>query len=129
LLIFSGRHLAGDHTGENKEATMDINELTMGQAKELAGAFGAKTEALPFRVGMKVFARTVTYHVTGEITEVNGKWLTLKTAAWIADSGRFADALRSCNFEEVEPFAGAVYLNTDSITDATEIDTLPEGQK
>ena len=106
-----------------------MNELTIGQAKELAGTLGwEQNETLPFELGMKIFARTVTYHVTGKIVAITGKWITLDTAAWIADSGRFAKAVESSKFDEVEPFSKRVFINTDSITDATEIDDLPGRQ-
>ena len=43
-----------------------------------------------FKVGDKLFIRTVTYHLVGEITEVADGFLRLKDAAWVADTERFA---------------------------------------
>lgn len=70
-----------------------------------------------FDVGDKLFLRTVTYHLTGEIVERDGEWVRLKDAAWIADSGRFADALRTGRINEVEP-VGEALVNLATVTDA-----------
>ena len=82
-----------------------------------------------FRIGQKLFMRTVTYHLTGEIIAVDGDFLTLKDAAWIADSGRFSDAIRTCEFAEVEPLPDGWRVNIASITDCGPIDRLPREQK
>lgn len=107
-------------------------EISMQELKEIMGK-GNQMQPCnaehPFTPGMKIFARTVTFHVTGEITEINGHWATLKDAAWVADSGRFADALKTCNFNEVEPYQKEVFLNLETVTDATIIDELPKDQK
>lgn len=54
----------------------------------------------------RVFLRTVTYHYTGEIVFEDERVVRLRRAAWIADSGRFADAMRigASAFSEVEPY-------------------------
>ena len=50
--------------------------------------------------------RTVTYHLTGRVIAIDGDWLTLEKAAWIADSSRYADAVNEPdNLSEVEPIA------------------------
>ena len=82
-----------------------------------------------FRVGQKLFIRTITYHITGEITSIDGDFLTLRDAAWIADSGRFADALVSCEFDEVEPLPDGWRVNTAAITDCGPIERLPKEQR
>jgi hypothetical protein len=54
----------------------------------------------------------------------------MEQAAWVADTGRFSDALESSNFSEVEPFpSGTAILNTMSIIDASPINDLPTVQK
>ena len=113
---------------------MNINELTIGQAKELTEMFGGGQskelpKELPFDIGQKLFVRTVTYHVTGEVVAIIGDWLVLDKAAWIADSGRFSEALKTCEFNEVEMYAHQVYVNAGTITDATVVDVLPEESK
>jgi hypothetical protein len=82
---------------------------------------------LPFEIGGEYFIRTVTYHLTGRVKDIVGKFLILEDAAWIADSGRFHKFFTDPTSElEVEPFANDVFVNTDSITDATERKVLVE---
>ena len=79
----------------------------------------------PWHVGKKYMIRTVTMHIAGELTWIGDKELVLKNAAWIADSGRFNEAVRDiskCN--EVEPFEKDVIIGRGSIVDATEIDSV-----
>lgn len=77
---------------------------------------------IPFVIGGEYFFRTVTYHLTGRLVDVKGKFLILEDAAWIADSGRFNKFFTDPTSElEVEPFGDRkVCLNIDSIVDATE---------
>lgn len=79
-------------------------------------------EGVPFKIGKSYFFRTVTYHLTGRVSQIVGKFLVLEDAAWIADSGRFNEFVKGNSNEslEVEPFVKNVFLNIDSITDATE---------
>ena len=73
--------------------------------------------ALPFEVGKKYFIRTVTYFATGEVKEIIGKFLVLENASWVADTGRFREAILKGTLNEVEPVE-TMYLNTDAVTDA-----------
>ena len=75
---------------------------------------------LPFTIGESIFIRTVTHHLTGRITAITGKFLTLEDAAWIADDGRFSDALATGEFSEIEPVAVPVRVNSDSFIDVYE---------
>lgn len=105
---------------------MNINDMTIGQGKELVAMFGSTQQLgmkpVPFEVGKAYFFRTVTYHFTGRITSIVGDFLVLEEAAWIGDSGRFAYAMKSGKLEEVEPFPqdAPVLLNWTTITDAVE---------
>ena len=67
-------------------------------------------------IGNKVFFRTVTYHMVGKITNRVGMFVQLKDASWVADSGRFADAIRSGTLKEVEP-VGTCWVNLNTCTD------------
>lgn len=58
----------------------------------------------PLRVGNKVFLRAVTHYLTGEVVLVTRDEILLRHAAWVADTGRWADALRTGNLSEVEPY-------------------------
>lgn len=86
---------------------------------------------IPFVIGGQYFIRAVTHHYTGRVVRVYPNWLVLQQAAWIPSDGRFADALLSCNFEEVEPYPpdNDVIIGLGAILDATLISKLPLTQK
>jgi len=80
-------------------------------------------------VGKKVFIQTVTYHYTGLVVMETEDFFVLEQSAWIADSGRFADFLRTGIAEEVEPI-GKNFVSKDSIVNIIEFDhELPNEQK
>ena len=111
---------------------MNIEDLTIKQAREIAGLFGGAAQAPhPFNVGGNYFIRTVTHHLTGQLDAVHATELVLSKAAWIADDGRFADAMKTGEFAEVEPFPAerSVIVGRGSIIDAVEIPALPAVQK
>lgn len=111
---------------------MDINKLTIGEAREIATMFGGDhaTVSHPYQVGKSYFLRSVTHHYTGRLLEVHDKELVIDQACWIADDGRFADALAKECFAEVEPFPpGPVIIGRGGILDMKEIGTLPGAQK
>ena len=105
---------------------MNVNDLTIGQVKELMRFTNseAKTDH-PFEVGEKYLIRTVTMTHTGQVREIRGKFLVLQDADWIADTGRFSEALIDQDkFSEVEPFKNDAFVNMDTIIDATKISKL-----
>lgn len=111
---------------------MEIDKLTIGEAKELARLVGGKAEGppLPFKIGEKIFVRTVTHYLTGKVKDVVGKFLVLQDAAWIADTGRFMDAIEKGTIKECEPVTSDVRLNTDTIVDCYSwLFELPRTQK
>lgn len=67
-------------------------------------------------VGQKLFIRTVTYHMTGKVVKRMGAFIQLDDAAWIADSGRFSNALKIGSLDEVEP-VGTMWVNLSSVVD------------
>lgn len=84
----------------------------------------------PLSVGRAVFIRTVTMYYTGRIALVKGSEIVLTEAAWIADTGRFHDALKTGALKEVEPFVGPVSVSRGAIVDVTEWKhALPDKQK
>ena len=84
----------------------------------------------PFEIGQKYFIRSVTHYYTGECVSITGKFITLDTAAWIADTGRFTQAIANGLFSEVEPIGNGLILNSDSIIDAIPVKwKLPTEQK
>lgn len=81
-------------------------------------------------LGKAYFIRTVTMHLIGELSDLTDKELLLKKAVWVANSGRFHDALKDGTLDEVEPFVTDVILNRESIVDACEwIHPIPKDQK
>ena len=79
--------------------------------------------------GKNILIRTVTNFYTGRVVKETPKWLKLETAAWIADTGRFSDALASSVFGEVEPYPRPVIVMKAAFVDVTEIGELPTKQK
>lgn len=67
-------------------------------------------------VGQKLFIRTVTYHMTGEVVKRMGAFIQLKDAAWIADSGKFSTAIKEGTLDEVE-YVGTMWVNLSSVVD------------
>ena len=115
-----------------KETILDIDKLTIGEAKQLAAFFGGKTEFNPFSeyLGKKVFIRSVTHHYTGEVDHLVGSSAAVLTkAAWIADDGNFTNAMASAAFDEIEMYAKPVLINFGAVLDITEIDALPKDRK
>lgn len=85
----------------------------------------------PWQVGKVYFIRTVTHHLTGRIKSVGSVELVVTEAAWIADDGRFHDALKEEKFSEVEPFPVGkdVIIGRQSVIDAVEISAPQLSQK
>jgi hypothetical protein len=69
-----------------------------------------------FQVGQKLFIRTITFHMLGEVAEIEGDWVKLTGASWVADSGRFGTAIATGKLSEVE-YVGEAYVNLSTATD------------
>jgi len=120
---------------------INIDELTVGQLREIVAAFGkaqltglsqpTSTEEHPFTVGANYFIRTNTHHHTGKLVKVYPTELVLTAAAWIADDGRFTEAVATGEFTEVEvfPATAEVIIGRSSIIDMVVIPKLPTTQK
>lgn len=111
---------------------MNIEDLTLKQIREiqaLATPAQASTESA-FMTGKAYFIRTVTYASVGLLTRITDKEFVLSNASWVADTGRFHNALRDGTFSEIEPFINDVVISRDAIVDATEWQhPLPDKQK
>jgi hypothetical protein len=113
---------------------INIDELTLGQLKELRLTLGQSPQTSaphPYEVGKNYFLRTVTHHLTGRLVEVGPQELVLEDAAWIADDGRFSDAMATGAFDEVEPYPeGRLIVGRASLIDAKTIPfALPRSKK
>ena len=83
-----------------------------------------------WEIGKNYLIRTVTMIDTGRLVAVTEHELVLEDAAWIADTGRFADALKKSVFNEVEPFPdGRIIVGRGAVIDDVVIGKLPREQK
>lgn len=98
--------------------TIEVSEETYEKIKEQLGVDSFKDiNALEDMIGEKYFFRTVTFHMTGRVKKIIGSSiLEIENAAWIADSGRFMNAIKEGELNEVEP-VGRAYININSIVD------------
>lgn len=76
---------------------------------------GAPDSAFPFTGN--VLIRTVTHYHVGRVERIVGGFVVLGEAAWIADTGRFSEALVSGKLGEVEPFPGECAVSLGAIVD------------
>lgn len=111
---------------------MSIDEIKYGELKQIANMFNnvpKQTSALP--VGSKVFIRTVTHAFTGLVKSVSEREIVLTNAAWIADTGRYTQAMATGKFSEVEPYPPEmrVIINHEAVIDKMAVEwDLPTEQ-
>lgn len=96
-----------------------LEEMKLKDIMQLLDSLKVNNKDDMWKIGENYFIRTVTMHLTGKLIAITDKELLLQNASWIADSGRFHDALKNGEFEEVEPFVNDVIVNRNSIIDAT----------
>lgn len=111
---------------------MSLNEMTVAEVRGLVamvqGAQGAQDNV--WEIGKVYLIRTVTMIDTGRLVAVTPHELVLEDAAWIADTGRFAQAVQQAQFVEVEPFpSGRVIIGRGAIVDAVQIPAAPRTQQ
>jgi hypothetical protein len=106
---------------------LDIENLTVRELRQLQQVFsmqstlhaGSTAVRHPYTIGQNYFIRTVTMHLTGRLVDVTDLELVLEDAAWIADSGRFATAMKTGVLDEVEPYPGGkTIVGRGAIVDA-----------
>jgi hypothetical protein len=73
----------------------------------------------PICVGNNVFVRTVTHYTVGKIIKIDKDEIVLSNASWVADTGRWHNALKTGELTEVEPFIDAVSISRGAIVDVT----------
>ena len=110
---------------------MNIDELTIGEFKKLSCLLSKKPDDPCFwEIGEIYLIRTVTMIDIGKLVGVSTQELVLEDAAWIPDTGRYADAIAKAEFNEVEPYpAGKILIGRVSIVDAVKIKKSPRSQK
>lgn len=125
----------------NKKGVLDIENLTIAEAKKKLQEYKQLYEMMNmpveeqdssshWKVGKNYFIRTVAHHYTGKLVLVTKQELVLQSVAWIADDGRFNEALKKEQFSEVEPYPeGDVIIGRGAVLDAIQIKTLPRDVK
>lgn len=115
---------------------IDIDDLTLGQLKEIAQQFNSQVSTSTsassdfWKIGKPYLIRTVTMIDAGTLVAVTEHEIILQDASWIANTGRFSAALESCDYSEVEPFpAGLVAIGRGSIVEAVMITKVPRTVK
>lgn len=104
-------------------------QLTIEDLKQLIGGTNEQTNSM-FEVGQAYLFRTVTHYDLGVVEEVQGNFVKLKNASWIADTGRFYDFLKNGNAKEVEPYPDFVIVSLGALVDAAPwAHDLPDTQK
>lgn len=86
-------------------------------------------DQLCYPIGKTMFIRTVTHHLVGVVKAVGKTELLLKggTVMWVADDGRFTQAVETGSFSETEAYAkNDVVVGRGSIIDATVLVTSCE---
>ena len=97
--------------------TLEISDESYEAIKDLLQADElTDVSTLDDLIGKKFYIRTVTYHCTGKVVKRMGAFIQLETAAWIADSGRFNEAIAKGTLSEVEP-VGTMWVNLSSVVD------------
>ena len=94
--------LSGDRTGGSGQATMSGG--------------GSGTHSL--KLGNNYMVETVTKYFIGELVSITDCDLVLASAAWVADTGRYHEAVMNCKFPnnaEIEPYKDKVIVNRKSI--------------
>jgi len=108
---------------------MSIENITIGELKAILPLVGGSSHSL-VQIGTAVLIRTVTMYYTGRVKAVSASEIELDEAAWIADCGRFADALRTGTLKEVEPYPGCCIVSRGAIVDVSPWNhPLPREQK
>lgn len=112
---------------------MDINNLTLGQIKEIQALLGSdlsQNEPSPFEVGQPYLIRTVTMIYTGRVVACYRDRVVLEDPAWIPETARWNECLTKGIFNEVEPYPGRVTVWFGGMIDHCEFDhTLPREPK
>jgi len=111
---------------------MDIDKLTIGEARQIAQAFGgAKAiDNSAWDIGKIYLIRTVTMIDLGRVVAVTEHEIVLEDACWIADTGRFSDALKGGSWSETEPFPdGRVIIGRGAVIDAAQVSSVVRSKK
>lgn len=114
---------------------IDIESLTLKEIREVQNLLSWLPSASqkpdhPWEIGKIYLIRTVTMIDVGRVIAVYPTEIVLEDACWVADTGRFSQAVASAEFGETEPFPdGHVIIGRGSIIDAVQITKTIRVQK
>jgi hypothetical protein len=114
---------------------MNVDNMTIGELKQITQLLSssANKPAMaehPYKIGQTYLIRTVTHYFTGKLVEIYEHEFVLENSAWIADTGRFSDALKTGVLNEIEPIPGRHIVMRGPGVDCSEWNhKLPDKQK
>ena len=117
---------------QSQDATRSSTQHKPGGAMAKTKKTGTSPKNHSLEIGKSYFVRGVTHYYTGRLIAVTETDLVLEDAAWIADTGRFATAMKEgpAKLNEVEPFFRPAIVSRAAIVDITEWPhALPSEQK
>ena len=97
---------------------MNINQMTIGELKEINTMLNCSAESHPYELGQAYLIRTVTHYYLGRLITVDTHELVLEDASWVADTGRFGECLASGTLKELEKIPGNLIVGRGAIVDA-----------
>ena len=106
---------------------MNVEDLTIGQARQIAEMFGKLESWKPCPYAKAAFmdkpimVRTVTMIYVGRLIAVGEHELTLVDVSWIPETGRWQQFIADGSINECEPYPAAqhVLIGRGSIIDVT----------
>ncbi len=115
---------------------MNLNDMTIGQAKELASMFSQSntTSVLASHPleGKNVIVRTVTMIYTGKLIRCTDTDFVLVDCSWIPETERYMSFVADGKVKECEPYPDGlpVFINRGALLDMCELKKdLPRSQK
>lgn len=96
---------------------IEVSDETYENIKDQLGSDSIEVNSYEDFIGMKLYFRTVTYHVIGKVEKKIGTFFQLSDASWVADSGRFQQAIDDGVLDEVEPVKVTAWVNLSSCVD------------
>ena len=72
----------------------------------------------PFEIGKAYLFCGVTRYFVGRVTRITGPFVELAEASWVANTGRFSEAVSRFTLDEVERVPDGWIVNTAALNDA-----------
>lgn len=113
---------------------MNLNDLTIGQVKELMCLVGQQKQDCnhPYTIGKNYIVRTVTMIFTGRLVKVLPQELVMVDVSWIPETDRYMQFVEKGSVRECEPYPEGreVIIGRGAVLDAVILEvSLPRSQK